>query len=285
MPRFLIAKLHIDLLAEQTTKKDILSALRQLPEGLNSLYEIVITRIQALKQKQRDLAMTTLKWLTYAKEPLHAGALRHALAVTQGSKKIDPEELVCIEQLVSFCVGIVAFDKNSGIIRLEHDTIREYLESVFPADQTNIEIARTCLSYLAFDVFSTACRDLGSLRDRIRNYELSSYVAFHWADHVRGGAEQHLQAVVLTTFEHYGKRDSVSQLQMAKDPWFVLDDVLTDYWVKFDSAYHRSLLHLTSSHGLSNICKTLLKKYRRGNWLRMHSNRKRLYFSGICTAD
>jgi hypothetical protein len=249
-----MAKLHTDLLAEQLTERDLHSALEQLPEDLNKAYGNVMNRISSQNEKRRHLAMTTLKWITYAKEPLETGALQHALAITPDSTEINEKDLIDIEQLISFCVGIVSIDHESGIIRLVHYTIQKYLENELPSVQGNIDIGRTCLNYLAFDAFSTPSDNQDSLNERMGKYKLGSYAASHWAAHIREGLEEHVQALVLATFESDGKRDSMFQLRYKE-----LD------FLKFRSPYNGSLLHLTSFHGLSNICQTLLSNYMRGN--------------------
>lgn len=269
-----MAKLHTDLLTEQLTERELHSALEQLPEDLSKAYGNVMNRISSQNEKRRHLAMTTLKWITYTKEPLETGALQHALAVTPDSTDINEKDLIDIELLVSFCVGIVSIDYESDIIRLVHYTIQKYLENELPPVQGNIDIARTCLNYLAFDVFSTPCDNKNSLNERMGKYKLSSYAAFHWADHVREGLEEHLQALVLATFESDGKLDSMLQLR---------DGIL--WWGEIYSSYDSSLLHLASSHGLSNICQTLLSNYKRGNVLGRFMKYYRLYLFDILSAD
>jgi hypothetical protein len=52
--RFLVASLQLQVLAEQTNKQHILSALNQLPRRLDQTYEAVLPISQA---------QTTLNWL------------------------------------------------------------------------------------------------------------------------------------------------------------------------------------------------------------------------------
>jgi len=266
-----MAKLHIDLLAEQLTEREVNSALENLPVDLSEAYGSVMKRISAQKEKQRHLAMTTLKWITYAKEPLKGEELQHALAVTPESTDINEKDFVDIDSLVSFCVGIVTVDPKSGIIRLVHYTVQKYLEKQFPQVQANTEIARTCLGYLAFDAFSMFCEDTKSFEERVKKYKFSSYAGFYWADHVREGAEDQLHPLILATFESEGKRDSMLQLQV-------------QYYSR--APYKYSLLHLAASEGLSNLCKALLSNWKRGNILRRKFNWRRFYlFSHVILTE
>jgi len=263
-----MAKLHIDLLAEQLTEGQLHSALEKLPEDLNEAYGSVIKRISAQNEKPRHLAKTALKWVTYAKEPLKAEELRHAIAVAPSSTDINEKDLIDIELLVSFCVGIVSIDREGGIIRLVHYTAQKYLEKELQSVQANTQIARTCLSYLAFDVFLVSCDDNPSLEERIRKYKLSSYAASHWGDHVREGLQEQLHALVLATFENKGKRDSMLQLFYGRS-----------------SSYHLSLLHLASSQGLANTCQILLSNWKRGNIMRRLINYYKRFTFTLSFAD
>ena len=156
-------------------------------------------------------------------------------------------------------MGIVTIDREGGIIRLVHYTVEKYLEKELPEVQANTEIARTCLTYLGFDVFSLPCDNKESLNERVKKYKLSSYAADHWGDHVRDGAQEHLHALLLATFESVGKRDSMLQLPH-RDEYVHLN--------YFYSSYNYSLLHLASSLGLFKTCKLLLSNWKRGNILR-----------------
>jgi len=266
-----MAKLHIDLLAEQLTEREVNSALENLPEDRSAAYGSVMKRISVQKEKQRHIAMNALKWITYAKEPLKAGQLQHALAVTPESTDINEKDFVDIDSLVSFCVGIVTVDPESRIIRLVHYTVQKYLEKQFPQVQANTEIARTCLGYLAFDAFSMPCEDERSFEERVKKYRFSSYAGFYWANHVREGAEDHLHPLVLATFESEGRRDWMLQLQ--------------DLGFSSES-YNYSLLHLAASQGLSNLCKALLSNWKRGNILRRKFNWRRFYlFSHVILTE
>jgi hypothetical protein len=267
-----MAKLHIDLLAEQVTDGEVNSALESLPEDLSEAYGSVMKRISVQKEKQRHIAMTALKWITYARRPLKAEELQHALAVTPDSTDIlNEKDFVDVDSLVSFCVGIVTVDPESGIIRLVHYTVQKYLEKQFPQVQANTEIARTCLGYLAFDAFSMFSGDRRSFEERVKKYRFSSYAGIYWADHVREGAEDHLHPLILATFESEGKRDSMLQLQ---DRDFL------------DAPYSYSLLHLAASQGLPNLCKAVLSNWKRGNILRRKFNWRRFYlFSHVILTE
>jgi hypothetical protein len=246
-----MAKLHVDYLCEQITESNLHWALKALPEDRNEAYENIINRIYSQPEMEMCLAMSTLKWITFAKEPLKTGALQHALSTTVDTKEINENDVISVEQLVSFCAGMVIVDDESGIIKHVHYTAQKYLESKLSRVQSNLEIATTCVRYLGFHVFSKPCRNEDSINERTKKYVLSSYAALHWADHVREGPlDEDLDTLILSTFKNDGTRDSIHQLRGHASSEFFLP-------------YGCSLVHFASFYGLFNICQTLLDNYKR----------------------
>ena len=56
-----MAKLHIDHLTTQLTKRTLHLALESLPEDRDEAYENVMNRISSQNEREKHLAMTTLK--------------------------------------------------------------------------------------------------------------------------------------------------------------------------------------------------------------------------------
>lgn len=116
--RFLLARLHMDSLVSKHTRREVRKALDNLPEGLNSTYAEAVERVQGQNEDDRKLAERVLAWITYAKRPLSAVELQHALATEPETEMVEDEDLVEIEILVSVCAGLVVVDDESGIVRL-----------------------------------------------------------------------------------------------------------------------------------------------------------------------
>ena len=175
--------------------------------------------------------------------------LKFALAVEDDSTSVTDEALTDMDILISVCAGIVTVDKGSGIIRLVHVTVQKYLESPeskLPYGQ--IDIARTCVTYLGFDVFNDPCVDEDSLEKRLKECELSRYAAQYWADHARGIAESKIHPDVFRAFISPGKRESMGQIQM----------YVNSKWRPFEKSIGNSLLHIIAENGLGLICQLLL---------------------------
>ncbi|KAJ7465172.1 hypothetical protein FB451DRAFT_978088, partial [Mycena latifolia] len=104
---FLLAKLHIDSLATKHTVKAVQEALIHMPRDLDSTYDEVVERINQQCEEDRQLAWRTLSWVTNAKRPLRPAELREALAVEQGTKQLDCDNLLDIDIILSVCAGLV----------------------------------------------------------------------------------------------------------------------------------------------------------------------------------
>ena len=245
-----MARLHLELISTQINKTGLLSALNQLPNGLDDTYKSAIDRIRT-QTKGADIAMRTLNWITYAKEPLEAAALQHALAVKLDSTDVNEHDLMDIGRVVSFCAGLVIFDEESSVVRLVHYTTQNYLESNLSPAIGNAEIATTCLRYLAFDAFSRPFAMRSTLVRQAEKYKLSTYASRHWFEHVRGESEDQFHAMIFETFKSQGTRDSIFQ---------IAEFSRYRFW---DLQCHAniSFLHLASMHGLSKLCRKLLPRH------------------------
>ncbi|KAI1177031.1 hypothetical protein F4777DRAFT_222673 [Nemania sp. FL0916] len=184
---FLLAQLHLDSLRDKTTRKAVRIGLSRL--GRDSTYDAAyrdaVARIQDQRRGHADLALQALAWITFAKRPLTATELQNALGVELNTKCFDEENLPDIEDVVSYCSGLVTVDEESGIIRLVHYTAHEYLEQTggwFP--NPHYRIAEICVTYLAFDIFGDgACKSPPELDTRLSTYPLYNYASIYWGDH------------------------------------------------------------------------------------------------------
>src|SRR5579859_4802100 len=143
------------MLSEQRTQNAVRAALENLPSGLDNTYKDVMERISKQGKADVDLALKVLSWITYAKVPLEAKALQHAVAIKPGMTTLDDGDLTDEDDLISVCAGIVTIDRESGIVRLVHYTTQKYLEKHFM--EQKVEVARGCLTYLGLDVFRGPC--------------------------------------------------------------------------------------------------------------------------------
>ena len=78
--RFLLAKLHIESLAQKQTRKALRVALGTLPKGLEENIQKALRRIHDQGEDDVLLAERVIYWLSYAMEPLTVIQLQHAIA-------------------------------------------------------------------------------------------------------------------------------------------------------------------------------------------------------------
>ncbi|KAL9568767.1 hypothetical protein ACKAV7_007081 [Fusarium commune] len=152
---FLLAQLYLGLLTDKLTLNEIRSAIetfRKQGQGLGEdqkdqvlarAYEQTMERINGQMPGMKTLAIKVLSWITCAKRQLSTSELQHALAIKTGKLELDPGDLTPIGDMISVCAGLVTIDEERGIIRLVHDTAKQYFkrsqDSWFP--HARIEIA------------------------------------------------------------------------------------------------------------------------------------------------
>jgi len=246
-----LARLYLEMLSEQRTQNAVRVALKNLPSGLDNTYKDVMERISKQGKADVDLALKVLSWITYAKVPLKAKALQHAVATRPGMMTLDDGDLTDEDDLISVCAGIVTIDRESGIVRLVHYTAQRYLEEHFKGLNLKVDVVRGCLTYLGLEVFREPCdlQDGTPLRNRVENYPFLGYAVMYWPHHIRGELEEELKDVCLCAFKEQGLRDSVCQIEEhLRRPW-------NSHYVR-----DRSLLHIFAISGLSILCRHLLDR-------------------------
>jgi hypothetical protein len=198
--RFLIAQLHMTLLLDQVTFKDLTEAIDELPEELDDVYDTIMERIDSqdpprkrqLRKKRGIAARMALKWLTYARETLTLEKLQHAIAISLDPdlSELDADDLIDVDVLLATCLGLVVLNKENEVIRLVHYTTQRYLKKNFAKVDANATLARASMTYL-------------SLPGQVPHGGggLLGYAGRHWAEHVREGGEEALASDVIRFLE------------------------------------------------------------------------------------
>ena len=160
---------------------------------MNSTYDEAIERINAQHPDQAVLAKKVISWVFYASRPLTMLELQHALAVEIGDSDLDVDNIPEEGLLLSVCNGLITYEKEGSVLALVHYTFQQYLEqkaeNIFPEAQ--VEIVRTCLTYLSFDEFEQGpCRTDNDLQARLQRLPLLGYAVGKWGQHARQGAEE-----------------------------------------------------------------------------------------------
>ncbi|KAJ7099058.1 ankyrin repeat-containing domain protein [Mycena crocata] len=132
------SKLHITSVSTKPAVKAVFEALKHMPTDLHQTYKEVMQRINEQAEDNRNIAHTTLAWVSNAKRLLHISELREALAVEPGTCGLDPDNFLDMNFVVSVCAGLVIIDSSDDDFH-------------FPTAQT--DITTTCITYLSFKVF------------------------------------------------------------------------------------------------------------------------------------
>ncbi|RAL65362.1 hypothetical protein DID88_000930 [Monilinia fructigena] len=186
---FLLVHLHIEAIASELKISRVRKALNSLPEILDKTYDDALKRIaEGQDANRKSLAMNILMWLSCAKRPLTVCELQHAMAITEldpDENELDEDDFYDQDLLLTVCAGLVVIEPDSGVIRLCHSTLQEYLERhrarFFPNAQ--VLITRACIRYLSLDSF--------------KEYALFSYATKYLGSHAQGTAEIELREDIL----------------------------------------------------------------------------------------
>ncbi|KAK1479142.1 ankyrin repeat protein [Colletotrichum tamarilloi] len=208
-----MSKLPLAVRKNEGLQDQIKDAIIQAVQGIGSeaydvAYENAMERIERQLEDQRSLAKDTLSWICCARRPLDTVELQHALAVEEGTTKLDEDNLPELEDIVSVCAGLVTIDEESKIIRLVHYTTQEFFERTkerwIPEAQTLL--AKSCVAYLSYDKFRVTYEEhfermwinlekeeqtqlSQSRKDRhrlnITGDSLYRYAAYNWGYHAR----------------------------------------------------------------------------------------------------
>ncbi|RYP63833.1 hypothetical protein DL769_006845 [Monosporascus sp. CRB-8-3] len=221
--RFLLVKLHMDMLISKPTKGHIKQALQVLGKGMKGLdetYGQAMERIKRQEPDSRDLAERILAWIVHSKRPLSTLELQHALAVRPQTKTINEDYVPAEGILQSLCAGLVTIDKQSNIIRLVHYTTQKFLEGRgkewLP---TELDITTACVTYLSFDTFESGfCPTDHELDERLRSNPLYDYAARNWGYHAyaaRAEVKNEVRKLVVDFLENKEKVSASSQALLA----------------------------------------------------------------------
>lgn len=239
----------MDSLAGKLTGRALRAALGDLPKKLDDIYDQAMQRIKQQGGEKASLAIAILYWISYALRPLTVVELPQALSIQPGDIDLNEEGLHDEELIISVCLGLVTVDRESNNIRLMHYTTQEYFERTRQEEFLDAPraIAKTCLTYLMFDVFNeTCCQSIEDLAMRLEKYPFLRYASRYWANHTREVTDQAIFKLVLVFLNQSISLISSSQVsQTLRDPHFA-------------GRARRTRLQVAASTGLVDIARYLL---------------------------
>lgn len=257
-----------------------------LPTGVYATYEDDIKRIEEQSEEDSQLAKRALSYIFCARRLLNVEELRHALAVGAEDTELDETAFPETETLLNVSAGLIRIDQNSSTIRLVHYTLQEYLEnnSGKLVPDPEVEMARTCLTYLSFDVFGNGpCIDEEALDQRLQVYQFLDYASHNWGHHAVENQLHERMGLILTFLEDDQKLSCFVQVlhraprrtnywqdrfPMQFGPLHVsaywgLDEILTLFGkcidVNSQDSYGATALQIAAKHGHESVMRLLLK--------------------------
>jgi hypothetical protein len=126
--RFLMAALQIKRICEQRNLGQVKDALRTMPNDLAEMYNSTLERIGKQSERDRELAIKVMAWISRSKRPLTIDELRHALSIEythekDRPRKLDSDRFFRAEDFVEVCIGLVILEEESSMIRFVHKTV------------------------------------------------------------------------------------------------------------------------------------------------------------------
>ncbi|KIV86025.1 hypothetical protein PV11_01667 [Exophiala sideris] len=191
--------LTLDDLCRRRTGNAVLQALKELPQGLNETYASMLSRIPASDTK---IAREVLLWSSFAIRPLTITELSEAAILELSDTTLDQDSrLHEPEVILEICHGFLEYDADSGIVKLAHSSVRDFLKSEYERsdgnsffgskeDLANRSLMQKCLTYLMFDDFKSGVADnVFELNSRRQNFPLLDYTAQYWGLHASFATE------------------------------------------------------------------------------------------------
>ncbi|KAI9762012.1 MAG: hypothetical protein M4579_000648 [Chaenotheca gracillima] len=240
---FLLVRLYVTSLAQYDSPQKLRKALQELPKDYTKVYDQIMNRIQEQPPIRRDRTLEILSWLAFARAPLSARALQHALAVERGDVEITENALPNLNRILSHCLGLAFIDAESQQVRWIHYTTQEYFDSeerklkLLPDGQKSISTA--CLNYLSLAAFSgSPVKKVSELNAKKNDYPMFEYAARNWGHHARGAIEETLLEQIIQVLNNDNRRLTAHQC-----------------WNK---DYADSNIHVAAAFGLTHVVRHYL---------------------------
>ncbi|THZ44093.1 hypothetical protein D6C87_03845 [Aureobasidium pullulans] len=228
---YLIAVLHAKHMSLFLDIGEVLIAFDDIDHSSDSyktVYEQTLRRVTSddNPMSKRNLALTILCYLFFAKRPLRIEELSHALAVREGSVYFDEDHIPDVAVIIRSCAGLIVLDDSSNMVNMFHKSLHDYLVEYHTDWIPNGDefFGKTCISYLSLDNFADGpCPEVDPsslwsrclaqdktilMKKRFVEYPFYGYASQHWYEHVRGSDSE--AADVVLRFLANGKKVSAS---------------------------------------------------------------------------
>jgi hypothetical protein len=214
------------------------------PANTIEAYQQIMQRIT--QRDSKKIILRILSWIRYSERLLSGNELREIIWVEDKDKQLNTKDIdgFCVDDIIRNCESLVTFDQATHVVRFSHNTVQEFLDKSSCAGDlmSHSALAKTCLTYLNFEIFGVPCIHKESLWVRMEKHVFSRYAAAYWAVHARNANTEDaiwddMVIAIIDIFKQDGKRESAQQLQARPSGKYILRDYHT-------RPTRKSLLHI-----------------------------------------
>lgn len=228
--RFRWVVCQMDFLCDLPDDESRRDALHSLPPNLRDSYERILDRVEKQPAYSQKITKTVLQWLVSIRHPMSLAALAEALAVQHCDRVLQRNKIPTVHTIAKLCSSFVRISEDFSTIELAHFSVREFLvdlteaESAYPskyatygtkAEDGELEIAKTLLTYLCLDDFGGECpENRQAHKEREEHYPLRSFAVSRWARYACGNyGDLELMALAKRFFKPFKSFQLVSWSQ------------------------------------------------------------------------
>ena len=164
-------------------QREMLQKVTTAGVDLDSVYSQTLQQIKEQKGDRPRLGMEVLMWVSHAKQPLRINELLHALAVDVEATDLDPEKIRLQDTVLGSCLGLTMVDQKTSIVRLIHNTLKEYLSRPGILSGAHKILGETCLAYLNYDQVKRL--PANTVQGGLEHMPFLEYSSSYWAAHAR----------------------------------------------------------------------------------------------------
>ncbi|KAL2816986.1 ankyrin repeat-containing domain protein [Aspergillus granulosus] len=256
---FLLARLMLDEVLELSSVNQIRKAIAKPQPNLQQAFEATLQRIDSQSKARSSLARRLLGWISYAARRLTLEEILCAFSVEDEEEGVNPDNRPNPDILLRSCLGLVVVDKIDQTLGLVHTTAYEFFKGgILPENDTNSDMAQTCLQYLSKRHVSKSCDSAVELSQRLKELPLLEYAAKYWGCHISGRHnEAKLERPVMKLLCDTGLRSSAFQALQYR-PELLNESVAVAEEIFQSMPTDQGEFHIAAFWGLTHTAEALL---------------------------
>ncbi|KAK4499060.1 hypothetical protein PRZ48_009572 [Zasmidium cellare] len=244
---FLLLGHQMDILADQVSPRDVLSALETLPTKMDEVHERIFARLRSLGRG--DLAnkiRNVVAIVASARRPLTIQALEHAISVTADDTYIDRLKVPDTRNLISKAFGLVVIEAKTNHVRLAHETAADYIRNrAVGMPNGDRLLAEASMAYLQLTPICEIQTAYEHLEQKKKSFAFLQYATSFWASHVRSLQDEFLNRILGLLRNDMAVKAMVQMMWQDDPDW--------------DATHHVHGLHLAAYFGLTAAVTELVR--------------------------